>query len=206
MLLDIALAAVFVICVAFNAKKGFVKSAMGVLGFAAAVIIALNAGDGFGEYMQTTQMGRAAESKIYNTVYDKLYSASREGINAAEDALNLPSFIEKKIDFDDVYSQTYDKVSENVTTVIYAVVCKAVLFLLLSILFYIAKLIIPQMFKLPVLKQANGVLGAVFGVANGIFFVYIIMLVIYVAQNFCEIETLKTLAENSRLYAFAFVR
>lgn len=204
MIIDILLIAVFVICIILNTKRGFVKSALGVLSFALALVIALNCSGEFCDFLKDTQSGKAAQSKIYNMTYERLFEAQTEGKQKVGEAINLPPFIENKIESWQISGKTYAAVSENVSAAVFDVLAKVLLFIILSIVFYIARLVAPHIFKLPVLKQANGVLGALFGAVNGVIFVYIIMFVLYVLQSFNNSDMLTQLLNASKIYALAF--
>lgn len=206
MLLDILIIAVFIICVAVNIKKGFVKGILGVAVFAAAAFIAIYASDAFLDYAKTTQTGIAAKSKIYNVTYERLYEAG-DGENAI-DALNLPPFIKESVlkNADELTGSANDKISDAVSEGVFALLCRIILFLAVSVILAAAKKIILQIVKLPVLRQADKALGAAAGVICALFYCCIIMLTVYALQSFWDNDFLYKVVLESKIYALIFLR
>ena len=186
MLVNIISLIVFLLCIYINYKRGFVKSILGFLSFFLAFIITFSFGSEFSEGFRETGTGKAMESKIYNITYESLCASDKADADEAIESLVLPGFIKKEAAerCRDFKSGIYDKI----------------LFLALVLIFGVLKLIVPLIFKLPVLKQVNAFLGIGFGAVNGILWVWVLMLVISLLVNLGDWQWLKAAADESFVY------
>ena len=202
MLVNIISLAVFLLCIYINYKRGFVKSILGFLSFFLAFIITFSFGSEFSEGFRETGTGKAMESKIYNITYESLCASDKADADEAIESLVLPGFIKKEAAerCRDFKSGIYDKISEFLSGRIFVLLCHIILFLALVLIFGVLKLIVPLIFKLPVLKQVNAFLGIGFGAVNGILWVWVLMLVISLLVNLGDWQWLKAAADESFVY------
>lgn len=206
MILNVLAVIIFAVCVIVNVKSGFVKSVLGIFSFFLAFVIVAGFGDGFAEAVRETDTGRAVESKIYNITYEQLYSSAATSTAEAVEELNLPKFIKKNAieTCENLTVNVYDEISDTVSRQLFGIIAHVVLFLLLTLIFAVAKLIIPTVFKLPVLKQVNKMLGLGIGIVNGLICVYIFMLAVSVIVNIGSWQALNEAAQSSVIYRFIF--
>ncbi len=202
MVVNIIALVVFLLCVYINYKRGFVKSILGFLSFFLAFAITFGFGSDFTDHFKNTATGKAMESKVYNITYESLCESNDAEATDAIESLMLPGFIKKEAAdaCQDLQSGIYDKISEFLSSKFFVMLCHIIMFLALVLIFGALKLIVPVIFKLPVLKQANTFLGFSLGVVNGFLWVWVLMLVIGLLVNITDLPWLSKAAEESFVY------
>ena len=202
MIIDLIAAAVLVLSTVFGFKRGFAKTALRFFGFFAAFIIVMMFGSQFENAAAETDAGKYVKSKVYNVTYEQLYRAGEESSKNALEALNLPGFIKSEIEqeYDVNSSGFYDGVSTAVADKTFSIASKIVFLLILLAVFSAAGIIIPRVFSLPVLRQADRLLGLIFGAVNGVIRVYLLILILSAAVNLSGADRLKETADNSFVF------
>ena len=197
---------ILVLCIIIGVKRGFAVTVMGFFGIFLAVVITAVSGGAFSGAMEDTQAGKWAQNKIYNTTYDKLHASSAAETPEAVDKLPLPGFVKDsaKAKCEEVTNGVFDAISDAVSDVLFSVMCHAVLFVLLLLIFWLLKLFVPMFLKLPVLKQADKILGAAAGAVNGFFVIYAAVLVLSVIISIFDMPALSQAAQNSFVYNIVY--
>lgn len=206
MILNILAVAIFILCIYINLKRGFAKSVMGILGFFLAFVIVASFGDSFTQTFRESDTGKAIESKIYNVVYEQLYSSAATDSASAVSELPLPNFIKQEaVEMcENFTTNVYDKVSSSISVKVFNLMCNVCFFIILILAFGVLKLIIPQIFKLPVLKQVNKALGLGLGAVSGVLWVYVFMLIVSVIVNMGSWPALNEAAKDSFIYNLVY--
>lgn len=189
LILDMVAAAIMLIAVIVGVKRGFIKSVIGLVGLiAAAVIAAMFAGPLAAtayEAIVEKPLIQAVETAVANGA-DTVHATLSEQI--AHTVESLPAVLQALLQADASRLQTEGSVlptaelSQMIVKVLEPLCVTAVqivLFLLLFIVLLIAvklagKLIDRVFSALPVIKQANGLLGAVVGLAQGALLVFVL--------------------------------
>ncbi len=202
MIIDVIVIVVFALSVFLGFRRGFSKTVLKLCGFFAAFLIVSVAGASFEEAVLKNDVGKFVKSKIYNITYEQLYSAGESNKENVLESVNLPKFIISEIEeaYDENSTTAYDNVSEIVSEKLFSMASKVAFFILLMLVFGVAGIVIPKIFKLPVLKQADKILGLIFGIVNGIFRVYIIMFLIATIASTASVPRLKEAADKSNFY------
>ena len=199
-ILDGAVILIFILAIFIGYKRGFVKAAIRLVGCILAAIIAgvlspVIAGGIFDTFasdklqqtissgMTTTDASSAAEG-----IGKALESLPAPVLNALEACgLSSPAQIVENVK--DSLNGTVDALSETVVTKVLRPVavalpqtlCFFILFILLMIVVGILAGLINKVFKLPLLKQMNGGLGAVVGAAEGLVLLFVAVTVVQLA-------------------------
>lgn len=206
MILDILAAVCFIICLIINIRRGFVKSLLGFMGFFLAGVITLTAGGAFSDAMHDTPAGVTVRSRVFNTTYESIVVSSDEDADKALENVKLPEFIKEKAKekTEEISGNVAYSLSESVSEVVFEILSRGALFVILIIGFFVIKLIVPVILKLPVVKQADKGLGAVAGILNGIIVLYVLMLVVSLVMSVSEISWLKDAADSSIAYEWFY--
>lgn len=197
-ILDIAVILLFVLAIFIGYKRGFVKSIVRVVGCVLALVIAgalsgVIAGgiyDGFlaskveeqiVQYVPATDTTSIKEG--LGSVMDKLPSSVMNalgsyGIGSADEIVDS---LESQLtgDVRQIASVISQSVVRPVAVLLLRMVCFFILFIVLMIVVIIVAHVVNKVFRLPGLKQVNGVLGAVLGVVEGILWVFIAVTIIH---------------------------
>ncbi len=199
-ILDGAVILIFILAIFIGYKRGFVKAAIRLVGCILAAVIAgvlspVIAGGIFDTFasdklqqtissgMTTTDASSAAEG-----IEKALESLPAPVLNALEACgLSSPTQIVENVK--DSLNGTADALAETVVTKVLRPVavallqalCFFILFILLMIVVGILAGLVNKVFKLPLLKQMNGGLGAVVGAAEGLVLLFVAVTVVQLA-------------------------
>lgn len=202
MIIDIIVVAVFALNLFFGFRRGFSKTVLRLFGFFAAFVIVSVAGASFEQAALKTDAGKFVKSKVYNITYERLYSAAEKGKENLSESVKLPEFIAGEIEqkYNEDSTEACNSISSAVSEKVFSIGSKIFLFVSLLVLFAVAGFIVPKIFKLPVLKQADKLLGLGIGAVNGFLFAYLLLFIIAIILSVSDIEWLKDAVNGSALY------
>ena len=166
MIIDIAILLIFLVCIIWGAKKGFVRSIIGFFSYIISIIICMYMYTPFKNFLYTNPYFFGIIADFQNNIAESInrYAFQEEGV--------LPAI------FSSALNTITGTVSEGLSEIAVSAII-AVIFMILIIISVkiIGKLLLVAV-KLPVLKQFNGVLGGAIGGINGIIVCYIAAAVI----------------------------
>lgn len=217
-LLDGLVILIAVVCVGLGIKRGLIRSAVMLVGF---VLAALLAGK-LCTPVATAVYDKALESRLQTVLEQKLDEATSENLEFTPGGLFAPdSAAAKYLDVLGLNKTVTINLSEavsdeSINSVMTDVVRPAVLpllslllsfllFLLLLLAVWLLSILIDKVFKLPVLKQFNAAGGAVVGVLQGVFWSAVFSTLVTLAADgallgdFLHGETVETTYLVSRL-------
>ena len=218
-LLDIGFVIIILLCVVFGYKKGFFKS---IAGFIGAVIAMFLAWVLAGLIANALYQGVFREKLIDNISSvlsnDALASFPEK---AAQVVANLPGFLSNTLNNQGITSsqieQSLQAAGSNAAPATADLISPAVLWLqqllLTVILFFILVILvrlviklIGNVFRLPILRQVDGILGGLFGIFKGVVYIFLacilLQLLMPVIGN--SSEPMKQVLDNSFIYQFIF--
>ena len=218
-LLDIGFVIIILLCVVFGYKKGFFKS---IAGFIGAVIDMFLAWVLAGLIANALYQGVFREKLIDNISSvlsnDALASFPEK---AAQVVANLPGFLSNTLNNQGITSSqieqslqaagsnaapaTADLISPAVIWLL-QLLLTVILFFILVILVRLVIKLIGNVFRLPVLRQVDGILGGLFGIFKGVVYIFLacilLQLLMPVIGN--SSEPMKQVLDNSFIYQFIF--
>ncbi|MBR6523606.1 MAG: CvpA family protein [Clostridia bacterium] len=170
MLLDIIFLAIIIICTVWGAKRGIIKTALGLSSVLVSIIAAIWLYEPFMELIKQNAAISGAIDNFKESIKTALLPAIK--IDEALIDTHTPALLVSLLG-SDIISQGQEAVATAVadavvyliTIVIFIVVIKV----LVSILFKVFNLAA----KLPVIKQANGLVGGILGIVIGVFLCWI---------------------------------
>lgn len=167
---DIGVIAIIALCTFIGYKQGLVKSAIKILSFFIAIILA------FSLYKPVSKLiinNTSIDDNIKNVMIEKIKPAGME----KEQEVNLEDNIALKIMGE--ATNTIEKVAETFTIKLIETVTLLLIFLIVKIALRFVTALTDLITKLPVLKQVNKLGGTVYGIIKGIILVYTILAVVY---------------------------
>ena len=218
-LLDIGFVIIILLCVVFGYKKGFFKS---IAGFIGAVIAMFLAWVLAGLIANALYQGVFREKLIDNISSvlsnDALASFPEK---AAQVVANLPGFLSNTLNNQGITSSqieqslqaagsnaapaTADLISPAVIWLL-QLLLTVILFFILVILVRLVIKLIGNVFRLPVLRQVDCILGGLFGIFKGVVYIFLacilLQLLMPVIGN--SSEPMKQVLDNSFIYQFIF--
>lgn len=207
-LFDIIIVAVLVLFTVIGAKKGFIKAAADLLGGIVAMIAAGILSNPVAEFIYSKLFAEAVEHKVRAVLEIK-------GMELDDYFGELPEFVSRWLDFAGINAETVssriassgDSAAEVVTQTLAPVFIGfinvfvvIILFLLFMIIIKALANLLTGLFHLPLLKEVNGILGAVLGLILGAIVVWIAAGAIDFFKPMMETETqrkIDNMVENS---------
>ena len=218
-LLDIGFVIIILLCVVFGYKKGFFKS---IAGFIGAVIAMFLAWVLAGLIANTLYQGIFREKLIDNISAvlsnDALASFPEK---AAQVVANLPGFLSNTLNNQGITSSqieqslqaagnnaapaTADLISPAVIWLLQLLLTVILFFILVILVRLVIKLIV-NVFRLPVLRQVDGILGGLFGIFKGVVYIFLVCILLQLLMPVIgnSSEPMKQVLDNSFIYQFIF--
>lgn len=218
-LLDIGFVIIILLCVVFGYKKGFFKSIAGFIGAVIAMFLA---------WVLAGLIANALYQGIFREKLIDHISAvlSNDALasfpeKAAQVVVNLPGFLSNTLNNQGITSSqieqslqaagnnaapaTADLISPAVIWLL-QLLLTVILFFILVILVRLVIKLIGNVFRLPVLRQVDGILGGLFGIFKGVVYIFLacilLQLLMPVIGN--SSEPMKQVLDNSFIYQFIF--
>ena len=166
-LLDIAAVAVVAVSVGVMAKKGVIKSLYKILSLALTIIAVILLSGPVKEMISAVGWDAKINDFVYSSLVtdDKIMQSSlgEENMNA------LPQFVT-----DSVENIADNTIVPAICDIVVSLVSALMIFLIAKLLIYLIFLLIEGVFKLPVFKSLNWLLGAVSGIISGLAIIYLV--------------------------------
>lgn len=217
---DILLILVFFVMIVVGARKGFVKTILGMIATIAAFIVAYQ----LSAVLAPVIYDRFISHRVYETIQEKLVDASGAGAAARQAAavfasiptavLNMAGsigidtggIVQKVNALDNQGANIAIELEKSVAAPIITAVAHAILFVVLLILSYILLMIVVRLidkfFKLPLLNTANRLLGGVLGAFKGIIFVFLLCIILEVVAGIGKDSFARDAVEASKIITF----
>lgn len=216
--IDVGLLAIVLITVIVSAKKGLVRTVLELVAFAAAVLLAAQLCAPMATACYDNILSARVESKIQEELRTQESATAVKKVTVALES--LPNFVKQYAEGGDStvsklaetvangnYSgaDTARLLNENIAKPVCEAVLTGVLFLLLfavlgGVFERLAK-VLAKLFKIPVVKEVNALLGGVFGAIKGCAVVAIAALLITAVAPYTD-EAVREVLLSSRIVNF----
>jgi uncharacterized membrane protein required for colicin V production len=207
---DIVIAVIVLVSAIVGRKRGFVKTAFGLLSFVCAIVLSYFFGSYAGDYIKTTSvyedLSRKATLSISEYI-DKTAEAELEKLQIRDEEMSESEIVKTLerlgLETDSFYDRYEDAIKEgtenakekfaqNAATKVMECLANAlgvlVTFVLSLVALKILGFLVDRLFRLPVLNGINRLGGFIVGLVLGIFSVYILCMIVeillpYIPQN-----------------------
>ena len=218
-LLDIGFVIIILLCVVFGYKKGFFKSIAGFIGAVIAMFLA---------WVLAGLIANALYQGIFREKLIDHISAvlSNDALasfpeKAAQVVANLPGFLSNTLNNQGITSSqieqslqaagnnaapaTADLISPAVIWLL-QLLLTVILFFILVILVRLVIKLIGNVFRLPVLRQVDSILGGLFGIFKGVVYIFLVCILLQLLMPVIgnSSEPMKQVLDNSFIYQFIF--
>lgn len=180
---DIGVIAIIALCTFIGYKQGLVKSAIKILSFFIAIIVA------FSLYKPVSKLiinNTSIDDNIKNVMIEKIKPEGME----KEQEVDVRDNVALKIMGET--TNTIEEIAETFTTKLIETVTLLLIFLIVKIALRFVTALTDLITKLPLLKQVNKLGGTVYGIIKGIILVYTILAVVYLITPLLQ----NNIAEN----------
>ncbi len=196
---DIVVALIFVLIVCNCIKKGFIKASYSILSIILTIILMLSFQNTICEYIRTSPVGQNIEEKVLTILSD---SVNINTENTSENETSLPQFLQNFTkDYDDKIQSVKDDFIEDtaktLTDSIISVLSLIVLYILIRLVLFVLLKVLNIVFSLPVLNSVNKLGGALIGIANALFIVYILCALLFLFTPSNYTQTVNTAISNT---------
>lgn len=214
-ILDIILAVIFIVCVIAGYKKGFVKSFLDLVSNIVAVIVARIISYQLAPAVFSSYFEEGLTKSLGEKVSELGSTASAQVQGALESIPNISGFLSLTgVNEADIAAKVSDSIDAGGLTVTEALMANLVspvaTFILRILIFVIAFIvcvfilkivarILDKLSKLPLLKQANGAFGFLFGAVKGLIIVIVICAVAQLIAGFIGSGPVNDIVSNSVL-------
>lgn len=230
-IIDVVAVIILVLSIIWGARKGFIKSVMGLVSLAIAIALAVNfqsfaAGIIKDNVIEPYFVNKTSEqfSSLMNAgdsvvspeqIFDEEPEELVEATNNFGQSIEaLENFYEENIkgliDSEDIKGIS-EKLSQflvgNTVDIISNVLGFIAVFILALIALYLVQILLDLIFKLPILKAANKLLGSVLGAVKGIVLVVILINVLFILANTENVDSgiwNANVVSNSYTYGIAY--
>ncbi len=222
-ILDVIVVSIILIYALISAKRGFVRTAIELIGFGFAVYLSFTLSSMVAEGVYTSMVQPAIVDTVVDTVGDTAASSIDKAVDAAFE--KMPKFVVKSADNlgvtsqkvkNDITSNTVNNnsiqniaitISDSVVKPVVVPLIKAIVgFILFVILLFVVKLlarIVNKAFSIPLIGGINKTLGGVLGAAKGIIIAGVVCIVISTIVSFTKNGILIFTQENiEKTYIF----
>lgn len=195
-ILDIAVILLFILAIFIGYKRGFIKTILRLVGCILAIVLAFLLSRPIAEGVYDKFLAPIVKEQIVANVPSVDTETLKNELSSAFD--QLPGFVVNALgnnvgtsdqiidqlkesltgDVQSIAATISDKVVRPVAAAMLQMICFFILFILLMIVVIIVSCVINKVFHLPVLKQMNGVLGAVAGAIEGVLWVFVALTVL----------------------------
>lgn len=190
-IIDLALVAVFVLAVIKGRRNGFVKTVLSIIATIIAIVVAKEFCEPIALWIEENLIRNAAMHSITNvinfhiggTIEDAISAIPPYILNAAEYAgVEIESFVSGGIITDETSATAtgaiYSAIKEVAIIPAAKVVAFFIVYAIVNAILSIGISFVNKIFKLPVLKGINRLLGGIIGAVKGVFETYVISAVI----------------------------
>ena len=177
---DAVVIAIFVICISMAMKKGFIKASSTILSIVLTFLLMFLFQDTISTYIKNSDMGLAIQQRVTSAITKDVEEQNPQMSDSElSKSIGLPKFIMNIIPnvsdkIENAKNQIVQKTSENITASLINVLSIIILYIIIRLFLFILIKLLDNLFKLPGLKTVNKLSGAVIGIINALFVVYIL--------------------------------
>ncbi len=219
-LLDIGLVIIVLICVVFGYKKGFFKSITSFIGAALAMFLAWTLGglianamyQGIFRGMLADQISQVLSNGTLGSIQEQTASIIQALPDFLRNTLHNMGITSSQIENNlatknaAVAETTADILSPAVIWLL-QLLLTVILFFILFVFVRLAVKLLGNIFRWPVLRQADGIAGAVFGIFKGIIYVFLACVLLYLIMPLTgsSAASVKQVLNSSYICRFIFM-
>jgi len=179
LIFDIAVIAVFAFSVYRAVKSGMINASKSILSIILTVIIMSSSHAYITAWFKTSGLGDTISGEVSRMVEKKYTETIPYGQDNEDKSNSSPSFIDKLIEqksqeLQDTQKSFTDALSEQITDSVLGLIAIIFLYIAIRLFLFVLFKILGLVFELPLLRSVNKLAGALIGIVNALFIVYIL--------------------------------
>jgi len=212
-ILDAILIGILILCIFLGIKNGLVRTVFSMLSFIVALILTIVFAPPVTQMAEHTPIGQELQASIQTSVsgqIDTLLANTENPVtNTTEgilDALQVPQYLKQslfmKSDFNlrNTEMTASLAVANALSHAYIGLIVSVLLLIVLLILLRLLRFVAEQIFKLPLLREANRIVGGVAGAVNGVFVCFLVLFAINALSAIPALGFLVPIKEASLIY------
>ena len=170
MLLDIIFLAIIIVCVTWGARRGIIKTALGLSSVLVSIIAAIWLYEPFMELISQN----AAISGVIENFKESIKTSLMPAIKIDDTLIDThtPALLVSLIG-SDIISQGTEAVATAVADAVVYLITVVIFIIVIKLLVSLVFKVFNVAAKLPIIKQANGLVGGILGLVIGVFVCWI---------------------------------
>lgn len=204
--MSLAIDAVFVVvvlvCTVWGLKKGFIKSLLGFIGYVIALLAAISISNWLAAFVYDSFLREVFIQKISSVLTDGAAATAAEQAEKLLEA--LPGFVANALVNQGVTAESLEgtlagsvaaiapQVADMISPVVINLMRIIFTVVLFSVLLFLVRVLVRavgSVFRLPVLRQMDSLLGGAFGLLSGFVFVLLLTAILGLAVPMMKEET-----------------
>lgn len=177
---DIVAIVIVVLFVMWGAKKGLVKSVLGLGSIIISIVLALTLYQPVSTFLKDSVIGEYVTVNIAKVLDASEKEPEEMETEDAANALNLPPEIMSKVSesVDDIKTTALGSISTSVSSLAINLLSMLIVFLVIKLILWIITLLLDAVTGIPVIRGLNKMLGGVLGAVSGIITIYILLAIL----------------------------
>ncbi len=184
LIFDIVIVAILVLSVYFSVKNGLINASKRILSIILTILIMASSHAYIASWFKTSQWGE----QIGENVSQMLNSQYSQNMTEVKSENTVPPifqfFISDEMEqMNEAKDNFINSVTQKITDSILSIVALVLLYIAIRIFLFFLFKILNLIFELPLLRSVNKLSGAIIGVINGLFIVYVVtgILVLFIS-------------------------
>ena len=183
--IDVGIVVVILACVFWGYKKGLMGIAFKIISLFVAIVLSLILYKPVGNFLiEKTPLAKQIQNAITNQLTNS--QSTDETTMEISTAKKQPNFVEeyinqlvKEAQIKEAKENAITVIAKRITETLIMAIALILIFVIIKVILGIAKIIIDQFSKVPVIKECNSLVGIVYGVIKGIFVIYLVLALLF---------------------------
>ena len=177
---DIVAIVIVVLFVMWGAKKGLVKSVLGLGSIIISIVLALTLYQPGSTFLKDSVIGEYVTVNIAKVLDASEKEPEEMETEDAANALNLPPEIMSKVSesVDDIKTTALGSISTSISSLAINLLSMLIVFLVIKLILWIITLLLDAVTGIPVIRGLNKMLGGILGAVSGIITIYILLAIL----------------------------
>lgn len=187
LIFDIVIVAILVLSVYFSVKNGLINASKRILSIILTILIMASSHAYISSWFKTSQWGEQIGEKVSQMLNSQYTQNMTEVKNENTVPPIFQLFISDEMEqMNEAKDNFINSVTEKITDSILSIVALVLLYIVIRILLFVLFKILNLIFDLPLLRSVNKLSGAVIGIVNGLFIIYLItgIFVLFISGDF----------------------
>ena len=177
---DIVSGTIILLCIIWGAKRGLVKSVLGLGSIIISIVLALVLYQPVSDFLESSVIGEYVTINVARALEGTESTSSSENVEENADGLNLPGELIGVVTegIDSVKTSAIGALSVSVSQLAINLISMLAVFLIVKLIMWIVTMLLDTISRAPVISMVNKLLGGAFGLISGVLTLYVLLAVL----------------------------